>query len=274
MKKKVNVKVDILKHKWLQGLLRQGQGNSVEEYEVYQFSGKELMLYAAEAAGVIGLIAYIFYHSLLACVILSPFAWFFIKSKQEDLKKKRLGELNVQFKDGISALSAALNTGYSIENAFKEACKDLNMIYGPQSLIGKEFQYIVHQVEMNVPVEPLLEDFARRSGLEDIKSFAEVFAAAKRSGGDLMQIIQASVRTISDKVEVKREIATLMSAKKMEQKIMNMVPFVIILYVNLTSPGFLNVMYGNLVGVIVMTGCLLVYALAFFMARKIMDIEV
>ena len=51
-------------------------------------------------------------------------------------------------------------------------------------------------------------------------------------------------------------------------------PFGIILYMSLTSPGFLEVLYGNLFGVAVMTGCLAVYLFAWWLGNRIVDIEV
>ena len=39
-------------------------------------------------------------------------------------------------------------------------------------------------VRMNRPVELLLMELGARSGLEDVEHFAQVFAAARRSGGD------------------------------------------------------------------------------------------
>ena len=35
--------------------------------------------------------------------------------------RKKEGEFMIQFKDAIQAVSASLNTGYSVENAFREA---------------------------------------------------------------------------------------------------------------------------------------------------------
>lgn len=45
------------------------------------------------------------------------------------------------------------------------------------------------------------------------------------------------------------------AGKKLEQLVMSMVPGVMILYM-LISSGFLDVLYHNLPGVLVMTGCL------------------
>lgn len=248
--------------------------NQVINYKVYKLSKSEFIFYSLEGLLLIAVISYLFYHSIIAFFILSPYLIFFLKEKQKMKREERLVQLNLEFKEGLISLSSALNAGYSIENAFRESLKDLRLIYGEDKIITKEFQYIVNQIDMNITVEYLLKSLADRSGLEDIKSFSEVFSTAKRSGGDLIMIIRTSVESISQKIDVKREIRTLMTEKEFEQKIMNFIPFVIILYVNFSSPGFLAVLYGNLLGIGVMSFCLGIYLLAFYLSKKIIHVEV
>ena len=119
---------------------------------------------------------------------------------------------------------------------------------------------------MNRNVEELFMDFGRRSGLEDVDHFTQVLAAAKRSGGNLVEVISQTAGIIRDKVQVKEEIYTMLASRIFEQRIMNWVPFLIVLYIDITSPGFFNRA--------VMTVCLTVYGLALFLASRIMDIEV
>ena len=46
------------------------------------------------------------------------------------------------------------------------------------------------QLHVSVPVEELFMDLGKRSGVEDIENFAAVFYTAKRTGGDMTQVIQ------------------------------------------------------------------------------------
>ena len=84
----------------------------------------------------------------------------------------------------------------------------------------REFSYIINQIRMNITVEKALLEFAERTGVEDIINFAEIFAIAKRTGGDLVKVIRTTANAINDKIEVKREIITLVTAKKHEADIM------------------------------------------------------
>ena len=58
---------------------------------------------------------------------------------------------------------------------------------------------------------------------------------------------------LGDKIDVKKEIEATLAAKKAEQMIMSLMPAGIILYLQLTSPGFLEVLYGNAFGVCAMS---------------------
>ena len=59
-----------------------------------------------------------------------------------------------------------------------------------------------------------------------------------------------------------------------EQMIMSLMPAGIILYLQLASPGFLDILYGNPFGICAMTVCLTVYGAAYWMGKRIVEIEV
>ena len=176
--------------------------------------------------------------------------------------------------DGIQMMAASLQAGYSAENALRESIKELVKVYEPNAIIIREFRLISAQLSMSRSLEELFLDFGRRSAVDDIRSFAEVLLTAKRSGGDLLAVIRNTVFCIRQKQETLQEIETSLSGKIMEQNIMSMIPIFILAYIKLTSPGFLDVMYGNLTGTAVMTICFLVYVGAYFWGKRIVRIEV
>ena len=173
----------------------------------------------------------------------------------------------------MHSVIAALQAGYSVENAFEHSYDDLILLYGKNEIIPKEIEVINRNLRNNHNLEEVLTDLADRTHVKDIADFAEVFRIAKRSGGDLTAILGNTAETISDRIEVRREIAVGISDKKMEQKIMDMVPFGIIFYIDATSPGFFDPLYHNLLGVALMTAMLAIYVFAFLLGEKILDIR-
>ena len=64
----------------------------------------------------------------------------------------------------------------------------------------------------------------------------------------------------------------MITSKKYEEKIMMVMPYGIIFYLRVTNAGFFDVLYHNVVGIILMTVFLIVIYIADFWARKIMEI--
>ena len=158
--------------------------------------------------GFIGVIilGFLFYRSIIGIIFLSPLIILYYQKKRKVIIAKRKLQLNIEFRDGINSLSAALSAGYSVEQGFTEALLDLKSMYPKGAMIINEFAYITKQIQMNIPVEKALRDFASRSGIEDIISFSEVFSTAKRTGGDLTKIIKTTTDIISNKIEVKERL--------------------------------------------------------------------
>lgn len=245
----------------------------VINYDEYHFTNRQIAIYLSEYITMLVILSYLFYHSVFPAVIISPFIILLMKMKKKELMQIRLNELAVQFKDAILAISAALHVGYSIENAFREAGKEMVILHGEKSIITEEFTIIKRRLEMNDTLEKILHDFSDRCKVDDVMEFVEVFSVAKRSGGNYISIIQTTADAISSKIEVKKEIDTFLSGKKYEQKILSFVPPSIIAFVDFSSPGFLNALYKNPVGIIIMTICLILYVGALVWGRKVTDIK-
>lgn len=241
-------------------------------YDKYIFSVGETVVTIILAIVIVMFFSFIFYRSLLAAVFLMPLGaavWKKEKRKKIDRRKR---ELSIQFKDCIQSVGANLKAGYSVENAFKESITDIKLLYGNSSYMAIELNYIIQGVINNVNLEELLLSLGKRSGITDIKEFGEVFAIAKRNGGNMTEVLVRTSAVISRKMEIDREIQVLISAKRLEQQIMNLVPFAIIIYISFTSPGFFDVLYHNSLGVCIMTICLLAYLAAYKISAKIIDI--
>ena len=151
---------------------------------------RETAVAAAICTLMLAAAALLCYNSLLAMILLSPYLVFYLKKKTAVKKEARKWQLDLQFSDAIRSLSAALEAGYSVENGLAEAYRDLSVTYDKDALIMTELRALMGEIKNNVPVEDALAGFAARSGVDDIAGFADVFATAKRTGGNIIAIIR------------------------------------------------------------------------------------
>ncbi|CUX37110.1 type II secretion system F family protein [Clostridium sp. C105KSO13] len=220
------------------------------------------------------MVAYLFYDTWVAVLLLLPALCYYLQAWQRTRCKAKEEEFREQFKESIQALASALNVGYSVENAIRETAKDIKPLFRKDARIRKELSRMIHQLDVNQTVEQVMTEFADRVNQEDVRNFVTVFVAARHTGGDSITIIRNAVRDISDKIEVEKEIQTLLAAKKLEFKIMCVIPFGILLYMRLAFPEFMEVLYGNLLGAGLMTCCLGVYGTAYKLGKSMVEIEV
>ncbi len=190
------------------------------------------------------------------------------------LRDRRKCLLEQQFKEGMVILAGNLSSGYAVENALAVSREELALLYGEDGLLTREFSYMVQQIRVNRTVEQVLAEFAERSGLEDVQNFSEVFSVAKRGGGDLSGIMRHTAEVLRDKMQVREEIRTMTASRQFEQKVMSLIPFFIVFYVESSSPGFFEQMYETALGRVLMSGCLAVYLVSLAVSRKILNIQV
>lgn len=235
---------------------------------------KKTVLFFAESSGIILLISEVFYSSLLAAVFLTPlFIPIYLRMKRRNDEKGRK-DLMLEFRECLGSVMTGLKAGYSPENAFRNARQEMTFMYGSRSRICRELDRIAGGLDNNIPLERLLAEFGDRSSIREIQDFAEIFAIAKRSGGNMSEILAGTAQQIQNRIEVEKEIDVLISSRKLEQHIMDVVPFAIILYISISSEGFFDVLYHNPAGILIMTGCLAVYLAAFGLSEKILNIRV
>ena len=244
------------------------------DYTKYQCSVWELVWCLAAGGSGAVIISWLLYRSWYAMILIVPAVWFYKEDYQKTRAAKGREKLLMEFQDAMQTVSTSLLAGYSMENAWKEAEKEVRELHGEGSLLYAELRQINTAVCMSEPLEKGLMDFAKRSGCEEMESFAEIFSFAKRSGGNFPEIIQTTIKKLTERMEAEREIAVVVAGKKLEGKIMNIMPVFILAYLNLTSGSFLDVMYESFLGRGVMTIALVVYALAVKLSKHILDIRV
>ena len=129
------------------------------DYGRYSFRKKEILINGVKGIGAAALLSWFFYHSFWAMLPLSPIVFFSFREMEKELIRKQQQQLADQFKDAILSVAAGLQAGYSIENAFLEAGRDMERLYGADSLMAKEIRYMKKGLRNHLPLEILLQQF-------------------------------------------------------------------------------------------------------------------
>lgn len=245
-------------------------------YDDYQMPRTEFLKYATASGLFFFILGYLFYQSLILSFLFAVFGILFPKYQRKILLSKRKNELEIQFKEAIFALSSSLSAGHSIENGFIEVQNDLKLLYpSDETFIIREIDIINRRIENGETIERAIADFAKRSQVDDILNFSDVFSTCKRTGGDLVEVIRRTAEIISEKQEIKQEISVMVSQKRFESNVLSVMPLAMVFLLKYTSGGYMAPLYNwKSIGPLIMTGCLGLIGFSFWLSRKIMNIKV
>lgn len=197
-----------------------------------------------------------------------------IYTAQRNKTAARIKKLRLQFFDMLEAMSVSMRAGNPVLKALQSARGDLELIYSENSDIIVELDIILSRFQNAMPLSQAFEDFARRSGLEDVSSFASIYATIEGKSSRADEIVRETQQIIADKMEIEMEIDTLMTAAKSEVNIMLMMPLVILGVIAYAGAGFMDSIYTTNAGRFVATGGLIVFIISYVMAKKFSNVQI
>lgn len=242
------------------------------DYHVHIPTMKDKIIGFILGFGVGMVVVMVFFRSILLSIIVGVvLGYFAIDIYNNFLLEKRKQTLLLQFKDLLETLTASYSAGLNTRDAFKDAINDMVDIYGEDADIVAEVDLINDGMASNFTIEKLLENFAQRSGLDDIESFANVFDACLRQGANIKDVISQTRDVINDKIEMEMEIKTLLASNQNELYIMLVMPLVIML--TLSGMSDMSVVSNTPINVVVKLISIGIFIGAFFLGKKITKIE-
>ena len=157
-------------------------------------------------------------------------------------------------------------------DSFQSVAQDLQIQYDADADILHELNVILTGTYNNIPIESLIEDFGKRSEVEDIESFANVFEICYRQGGNLKDVINNTHLILNEKMEIEDEIRTMAANNSLQQKIMIVIPVFLVAIIKLMSPEF-AANFATPAGIIATTIAIVLFVIAYFVGKKVLDIK-
>ena len=205
--------------------------------------------------------------SLLATVLISPALTKF-RIRRELLLQQR------QLLGFLQNLSASIESGRSMEEGIEEALERLRSQEEKNTafMVGMEKVISDRRQSRDTDIR-LLEEMAEDSPLDDLKDFVRSYSVCRRTGGDLEQAIGLTCQVISEKMKLHQELQVLSAQKRLEARMISMMPILVLGFLRLTSPEYIKPLYQTNGGVLIMTLAILAIASGYIWTDRIMEVK-
>lgn len=245
-----------------------------DKTDYFIYTKKEKIWLFIKGISVLLLLNYFFLRSLPGMFILIPLIDIFLS---EEAKKKRLNdrkEAKEQFLELLLLLSNGLRAGYSVENSIKKTYPRICNLYGKRAPVARLIENALIAQNNSQPIAQVFINAGKEMKIKDMREFGEIYEIAHKRSGNMTVVMDKTAESIMDRLNVQRELYLELSEKMYEMKVMTAMPFVIMLYMEITSPGFFDPMYHTLSGKVLMIICLVIYTTAYCLSGKLVRFEI
>jgi tight adherence protein B len=180
----------------------------------------------------------------------------------------RLNAFNKQLPDTITLLSNSLRAGSSFLQSIELVSRE------SPAPMGSEMGRVVREVNLGLGMEEALANMVRRIKSDDLDLMVTAIGVQQQVGGNLAEILDTIAFTIRERVRIKGEIRTLTAQGRYSGYLVAFLPIGIAITLNFINPEFMQPLFTELIGQILLVVGAIMMGIGFFAIRKITDIKV
>lgn len=196
--------------------------------------------------------------------LLSPAVAHLLVSFRTGRRRRRF---DTQLGDTLQLLTGGLRAGHSILRAIDAAATEAD------SPTSEEMRRIVAETSLGKDLLAALIDTSRRMENEDFAWIAQAIQINREVGGDLAEVLDQVGHTIRERTEIKGHIRALAAEGKFSAYILAALPFGIALILTVVSPGYVDPLFTEPLGWVMLGAAAVMMAIGGLWLRKIIDLK-
>lgn len=148
------------------------------------------------------------------------------------LADKQRRAFDEQLADNLQVIASAQRAGHSFLGALTVSVEE-----APEPT-KREFERVLADERLGVPIEDALEGAARRMDSQDLEQVILVSRLQRETGGNTAEVLDKVAETARERSELRRLIQTLTAQGRMSRWIVTALPVTLLVIVSLLNPGY------------------------------------
>ncbi|WP_051237752.1 type II secretion system F family protein [Lacticigenium naphthae] len=229
---------------------------------------EEYVLVSFVSALVVFAFVFLLNFSPLLSFVISLLGLFIPRYYLRAQARKRQKELNKQLPQALNLLANGLRAGFSFTQALNVASRDLG------DPISEEFSKILRDNRLGKSLEAALENFAERNPHPDIEMLTTAVFIQRQVGGNLADILDSLAKTIRERMQLQAEIKTMTAQGRISAWVVGLLPFAMGAVLYLMNPEYMSVLFTTTIGLLLVSGALVILITGIFILVRMVDMKV
>jgi tight adherence protein B len=180
-------------------------------------------------------------------------------------KRRAFGD---QLPDNLDVVASGLRAGHSLVGGLSLVVNDAS------EPSRSEFQRVVADEQLGVPLEDALQTVARRMDNRDIEQVALVSSLQRETGGNAAEVLDRVIENIRERQGLRRLVRTLTAQGRLSRWIVSALPVGLLLLISAINPTYMKPLFHHTSGkVILAVGAIMIVA-GSLVIKKIVEIKI
>lgn len=183
------------------------------------------------------------------------------------LRGSRASRLEKQLPESLALQASALRAGQSlvrslriVEEAAKPPLKD-------------ELGKILNAIDLGMPVEEAMEQFAARTSSRDIDLWIDAMLIHRQTGGSLAGVAESLAKKISQRLNLRSEIRALTAQGRLSGMVVAGAPVAFFVLLSVGSRDQMEILYTTPIGLVILIAGLTLNALGLLWIKLVLRIR-
>lgn len=201
-------------------------------------------------------------------IVLAFIGWKAPRKIVDFMEVKRVKKYQDQMVDGLNLLANGIRAGLSMPQAIGMVVDEL------PPPISQEFNLILQQAKIGVPLEEALENLNKRVKTQDNEMFVTSVNILRETGGNLAEVFDTIVFVVRERVRLQQKIETFVAQGMFQGIVIFAMPYAQILINSVSDPEYARLMFTKPLGIIMFLLIVVFSGLGLWVIMKIVDIKV
>jgi tight adherence protein B len=172
-----------------------------------------------------------------------------------------------QLADALGLISNSLRSGYSFLQAMDVVAKEM------PPPISREFEQVLRETRVNIPVEPALESLVGRVRSDDLDLAITSILIQRQVGGNLSEVLDNITNTVRERARIAAEVRTLTASGRLSGWVVSAVPAALVVLISALNPGFMRPLFTHPIGWAALGAAVVMQAMGAFFISRIMNVK-
>ncbi len=183
-------------------------------------------------------------------------------------RQKRFEKIETLFPEAIDTLARAVRAGHAFTTALEMIS---NEIAEP---LASEFRKLFEEQKFGMPVRDALMNLTQRVPLVNVKFFVTAVMLQRETGGNLAEILDNLSYVIRERFKIQRQVRVHTAQGRLTMALLMAMPPTVVAILYVFSPDFVQPLFHDPVGHILLVGSITLQTVGYFVIRKIIKIQV